>query len=84
MDWIAWIVMGLLAGIVAKMLVPGGDPGGIIVTIIIGIVGAFLGGFIGKQMGWGGVDGFTWHTFALSLGGACILLLVLRVVSQRK
>ena len=46
MGWLIWIVLGLVAGVIAKFIMPGRDPGGFIVTIIIGIVGALVGGFI--------------------------------------
>lgn len=49
---IGWIIFGLIAGIVAKLLMPGRDPGGFIVTILLGIAGALLGGFIGQALGW--------------------------------
>jgi uncharacterized membrane protein YeaQ/YmgE (transglycosylase-associated protein family) len=51
--WLYWILLGLVAGTLAKFLVPGRDPSGCIVTIVLGIVGAFLGGFIGTRVGWG-------------------------------
>ena len=58
MGIIGWIVLGLLAGLIAKAILPGDDPGGIIVTTLIGIVGALLGGFIGSSLGIGDVDEF--------------------------
>ena len=52
MGIIAWIVFGLIVGIVAKFLMPGRDPGGFFVTILLGIVGAIFGGFLGRAVGW--------------------------------
>ena len=49
--WLWWIIIGALAGGIAKFIMPGRDPGGIIVTIILGIVGAMLGGWVGRVMG---------------------------------
>ena len=58
MGIISWIFLGLIAGALAKFLVPGKDPGGFIVTILIGIVGAILGGFLGSFIGLGRVESF--------------------------
>jgi uncharacterized membrane protein YeaQ/YmgE (transglycosylase-associated protein family) len=85
MGIIGWIVLGLLAGIIAKAILPGNDPGGIIVTIIIGIVGAILGGFLAQVLfGRNTVDEFfdisTWLTAII---GSVILLLVYRLVAGR-
>jgi len=51
MGFLGWILFGLVAGVIAKLLMPGKDPGGFIITILIGIAGAFLGGFIGQALG---------------------------------
>ena len=51
MTILAWIVFGLIVGVVAKLLMPGRDPGGFVVTALIGVVGALLGGFLGRLMG---------------------------------
>ena len=51
MGFIAWVLFGLVVGIVAKFLMPGRDPGGFIITAVLGIVGAVLGGFIGQSLG---------------------------------
>jgi uncharacterized membrane protein YeaQ/YmgE (transglycosylase-associated protein family) len=71
---IAWLVMGLIVGVLAKLIMPGDDPGGLIMTIVIGIVGALLGGWLGTQFGIGGVDGFTLSSIAIATGGALIVL----------
>lgn len=84
MGLFSWIIMGLLAGFVAKFVMPGRDPGGIIVTILLGIAGAFVGGFIGSRLGLGTISGFSMPTFLLSTGGAVLLLIVYRVVRGRK
>ena len=80
-----WIVLGLLAGIIAKAILPGDDPGGIIVTTIIGIVGALLGGFLAQVLfGNNTVDEFfdisTWLTAII---GSILLLVVYRLVAGR-
>jgi uncharacterized membrane protein YeaQ/YmgE (transglycosylase-associated protein family) len=81
---IAWIIVGLIGGALAKFLMPGDDPGGIIVTIILGIVGAILGGLIAVAMGIGnGVDDFDIGTIVLSVFGSMILLAGYRMVAGR-
>jgi uncharacterized membrane protein YeaQ/YmgE (transglycosylase-associated protein family) len=83
MGIIAWIVFGLLAGWLAKMLMPGKDPGGCIVTMLIGVAGAVLGGFIGTALGWGGIEGFELRSFLLAVGGAILLLALYRMFTGR-
>ncbi|CAN5461869.1 GlsB/YeaQ/YmgE family stress response membrane protein [soil metagenome] len=83
MGLISWIVFGLLAGIVAKLLMPGKDPGGCFITMGLGIVGALLGGFIGSAFGLGGIEGFDWRSFLLAVGGAFILLLIYRLFAKK-
>jgi uncharacterized membrane protein YeaQ/YmgE (transglycosylase-associated protein family) len=81
MGILAWIVFGLVVGIIAKLLIPGRDPGGFIVTILIGIAGALLGGFIGRSMGFYGANQTA--GWLMSIGGAIILLLLYRVIARR-
>lgn len=81
MSWLAWIVLGLLAGGIAKMLMPGRDPGGCIVTIIIGIVGALLGGWLATMLGFGGLaGGLDWRNLVIAVLGSFVLLAILRLV----
>ena len=82
MGIITWIVFGLIAGALAKFIMPGKDPGGFVVTIIIGIVGAFIGGFIGSFIGWGGISGFDIRSMILAIAGALILLFVYRQIKK--
>jgi uncharacterized membrane protein YeaQ/YmgE (transglycosylase-associated protein family) len=82
MGIIAWIVLGLIAGAIAKLLMPGNDPGGFIVTILIGIVGAVIGGFIGNQLGWGGVNGLNLPSIGIAIVGSLVLLLGLRLIRR--
>ena len=78
---LAWIVIGLIGGAIAKAILPGDDPGGIVVTIIIGIVGALLGGFLGGLVGLGSDDKtFDLGTLFAAIVGSIILLLIYRMV----
>ncbi|MCD9899833.1 GlsB/YeaQ/YmgE family stress response membrane protein [Streptomyces sp. MT29] len=83
MGVIAWILIGLFAGIIAKVLMPGKDPGGIIVTILIGIVGGLLGGWLGKVIfGIDSIDGFfEISTWLAAIIGSMILLALYRVIA---
>jgi uncharacterized membrane protein YeaQ/YmgE (transglycosylase-associated protein family) len=83
MGWIAWIIFGLIAGAIAKLIMPGRDPGGIIITIIIGIVGALIGGWVGTALGFGTVTGFNFGSFILAVIGSIVLLLIYRMVAGR-
>src|SRR5436305_15277086 len=74
MGIIAWIVLGLIAGVLAKMIMPGRDPGGIIVTILLGIAGALVGGFVFSLFGGGGVTGVNLGSILGVDVGALILL----------
>jgi uncharacterized membrane protein YeaQ/YmgE (transglycosylase-associated protein family) len=84
MGIIAWIVVGLIAGALAKLIMPGDDPGGIIVTILLGIVGAFVGGFVVNLLGGAGVSGFNLWSIVVATLGAIILLAVYRMVAGRR
>ena len=84
MGIIAWIVLGLIAGALAKMLMPGDDPGGIIVTILLGIAGAIVGGFIAVALGISnGIDDFDIGSIVLAILGAMLLLFGYRLIAQR-
>ncbi len=85
MGIIGWIVLGLLAGLIAKAILPGDDPGGIIVTTLIGIAGAFLGGLIASALGFGDPldEFFDISTWIAAIIGAIILLLIYRMVVGR-
>jgi uncharacterized membrane protein YeaQ/YmgE (transglycosylase-associated protein family) len=79
---LAWIVFGLIAGALAKFIMPGNDPGGFIVTTIIGILGAVIGGFIGVQLGFGDVTGFDVRSFVIAIVGTLILLFDYRLLKK--
>ncbi len=79
---IGWIVIGLLAGGIAKLLMPGKDPGGCIVTVLLGVAGALLAGFIGKSLGW--YQANEGAGFIAAIVGAFILLAIYRLISRRR
>ena len=80
--FLAWIVIGALAGIIAKAIMPGRDPGGCIVTILLGVAGAAVAGFLGNALGWyrqGEGAGFL-----AAIVGAVLILFVYRLVAGRR
>jgi uncharacterized membrane protein YeaQ/YmgE (transglycosylase-associated protein family) len=81
---VALIVIGLIAGALAKWVMPGPDPGGIVITILIGIAGAFLGGY-GVQLLFGGpkVTGISLTSILVATLGAIILLAIYRLITRR-
>ena len=74
MGILTWIIFGLIAGIIAKLIMPGRDPGGFFITILIGIAGALVGGFISSLLGLGGVQGFDIRSFLIAIVGSLLLL----------
>ena len=83
--WLYWILLGLLAGGLAKFLVPGRDPAGCLITIALGIGGAFIGGWLGTFFGWGRITQGTLNLRSVGIAtvGAAVLLVVGRVVLKR-
>jgi uncharacterized membrane protein YeaQ/YmgE (transglycosylase-associated protein family) len=81
---IGWIIFGLIAGAIAKLLMPGRDPGGMIVTMLLGIGGALVGGFIGRAL-WGSSGANDWSigSFVLAIAGAILLLFLYRMFRGR-
>jgi uncharacterized membrane protein YeaQ/YmgE (transglycosylase-associated protein family) len=84
--WLYWILLGLVAGALAKFLVPGRDPSGCIITIILGIAGAFIGGWLGTFFGWGRITQGTLNLRSIGIAtvGAAVLLVVGRLVVGRR
>lgn len=79
---IGWIVIGGIAGAIAKLLMPGKDPGGCIITVILGVAGALLAGWIGHQIGW--YETGERAGFVAAIVGAFIILLIYRLVTHRR
>jgi uncharacterized membrane protein YeaQ/YmgE (transglycosylase-associated protein family) len=85
MGILSWLVIGLIAGVLAKWIVPGKDPGGIIVTIAIGIVGAIVAGFVTSLvLGHDYVNGINIISVIVATLGAILLLVVYRLVMQQR
>ena len=79
--FLGWMVFGLIAGALAKLVMPGRDPGGIVVTMVLGIAGALIAGFLGRSLGWYGPGepaGFIMATL-----GAVLLLFIYRLFKTR-
>jgi uncharacterized membrane protein YeaQ/YmgE (transglycosylase-associated protein family) len=84
MGILALIVVGLIAGLLAKLVMPGDDPGGLIVTTLIGIAGAFVGGFVVDILGGAGVTGINIWSILVATLGAVILLAIYRLFAGRR
>ena len=84
MGIVSLIIVGLIAGILAKIAMPGPDPGGIILTIVIGIVGALIGGFVvNSLLGGPGVTGINLSSILVATLGSIILLAIYRLITRR-
>jgi uncharacterized membrane protein YeaQ/YmgE (transglycosylase-associated protein family) len=79
MGILSWIVVGLIAGLLAKLVLPGDDPGGLIVTTLLGMAGALVGGFLIGVLGGAGATGFNIWSVLVATLGAVILLAVYRM-----
>ncbi|EIH9886400.1 GlsB/YeaQ/YmgE family stress response membrane protein [Escherichia coli] len=83
MGIIAWIIFGLIAGIIAKLIMPGRDGDGFFLTCILGIVGAVVGGWLATMFGIGGsISGFNLHSFLVAVVGAILVLGIFRLLRR--
>ena len=78
---ISWIVIGIIAGILGKLIMPGRDPGGFLLTIVIGMAGALIGGFLVRLLGGVGVTGFNFWSILVATLGAVVLLAIYRLIA---
>ena len=83
MGIISWILVGLIAGLLAKWILPGSGPGGFIVTVLIGMAGASIGGFIVRILGGAGATGFNVWSILVATLGAIVLLFLYGLVTRR-
>ncbi len=85
MNFLAFLLLGLIAGAIAKMILPGRQGGGWLITLVLGVVGALLGGFLGSVIFGTSVDGFFDLTsWLLAIGGSIIVLLVYGALTGRR
>lgn len=84
MGFISWIILGAIAGVIAKLIMPGDDPGGFIITILLGIAGALVGGFIASALGLGAVGGLSLGSIIIAILGAILLLFIYRLIMGRR
>lgn len=83
MGILSWILLGLIAGVLGKLLMPGRDPGGWIITILLGIAGAFVGGWVGSLAGLGTTGGISLGSILTATAGAIILLFLYRLIKKK-
>ena len=83
MGIISWILVGLIAGLLAKWLMPGSGPGGFIITVLIGMAGASLGGFMVRILGGSGATGFNVWSILVATLGAIVLLFLYGLLARR-
>ena len=82
MGFLSWILLGLVAGALAKFIMPGKDPGGCLVTIILGVVGAVVGGYLATLAGYGKIESFDLGGIFLATLGAILVLVVFRIARK--
>ena len=84
MGILSWIVLGLIAGALAKIIMPGQQGGGLIRTTVLGVVGALIGGYLGTNLfGFGQVSGFDMRSMGVAVGGALLVLFVYGLLQKR-
>jgi uncharacterized membrane protein YeaQ/YmgE (transglycosylase-associated protein family) len=85
MNVFTWVLLGLLAGGIAKAIFPGKDPGGCLATAGIGVLGALIGGLLGTTVfGWGTVTGFNLSSIGIAVAGSLVLLALFRLLTRRR
>ena len=84
MSILAWIIVGIIAGWLAKVVVPGEGPGGIIGDFVVGVIGAIIGGWLFNSFGHAGVTGLNVGSILVAFIGGVVLLWILRLVTGRR
>lgn len=84
MGILSWVAFGLLAGIIARCIMPGKEHMGIFMTIILGIIGALIGGVVSTALGFGKVDGFNIYSIGIATVGSIIALFVIHKIRACK
>ena len=81
---LSWIFLGLIAGALAKFIMPGRDPGGFFVTILIGIIGGIVGGYLGTFIGLGKIESFDLGGILIATAGAILMLIIYRLIRRKQ
>ncbi|MGH2349064.1 MAG: GlsB/YeaQ/YmgE family stress response membrane protein [bacterium] len=84
MSWIAWIVVGLIAGYLAKMLMPGRQGGGLLITLVVGVIGAVVGGWVFGAFGGAPATGINFYSIVVATVGAIVFLWVLGLLTRAR
>lgn len=84
MEILSWLLIGLVAGVLGKLIMPGKDPGGVIVTILLGIAGALLAKYLSPMILGRQIQDFSWEAYGAAILGAVILLALYRLVMARR
>lgn len=84
MSILAWIVVGLVAGWLARYVMPGREPGGMGITLVLGVVGAIVGGFIARSLGYSDPTGINLYSIIIAFLGAVVVILIWNAVSGRR
>jgi uncharacterized membrane protein YeaQ/YmgE (transglycosylase-associated protein family) len=84
MNWLAWIVVGIIAGALARAVIRGEGPGGCLGDLIIGIIGAIIGGWVFNFFGHAGATGINIYSIIVAFVGSLILLLIIRLLTPKK
>jgi uncharacterized membrane protein YeaQ/YmgE (transglycosylase-associated protein family) len=86
MGWLAFLILGLIAGVIARIVIPGKQPGGFWVTLLLGVLGAMLGGWLGSVLfGVNAMDEFwSWESWLFSVIGALIVILIAQAIFRRR
>jgi uncharacterized membrane protein YeaQ/YmgE (transglycosylase-associated protein family) len=83
MGILVWLLLGLVAGALAKFIMPGRQGGGVILTVVLGVIGAIVGGLLGTYvLGFGDISGFDVRSIAIAVGGALLVLFVYGLVAR--
>ncbi|OSN07891.1 hypothetical protein AU512_02010 [Lonsdalea iberica] len=80
MGILSWVIFGLIAGFLAKWIMPGNDGGGFFMTVLLGVIGAVVGGYISTFFGYGRVDGFNFGSFIVAVIGSLVVLWIYRKI----
>ena len=84
MGIMSWVIFGLLAGVIARCIMPGKEHMGIIMTIVLGVIGALIGGVVSTSLGFGNINGFNLYSIAIATAGSIVVLFVIHKIRACK